>query len=452
MPKKTRAPTQQRDLRILIWKLSQSFAHQGRLMKAYLSFVSRPYFMRVWTLQELFLAKSITVCCGGHRCSGETLHGFEDAMMSEHGNIKLGRLVKTINLRLNILSLDRLPLLRRFEIWRECLWDHHTQRGIENWSLQSKSSHSTHMGALTTQHYLSIFQAVSAAISLECADPRDRLYGLLSLVNWTGLEKPRPNYDSDVFHIALETLQLCALSIRMHIIPTSDHRYDGALDVAASTLLHCFRLTAQSNAKVFASLQQRQWNQHTDFAAEPGAIDGSSFRFEDVKSWRGMQLELIHNSLGQPEHAVLDCGVRVELRFENGIYTGDQGRLQLMLPTFARSGDWMIYAQGLGPTRLLIIRPRPDNKYDLVGQAACIDKNPHRPRFLSKEFSDTYTGDVRNYVFRIFFELEDLLALVLKAPSSEPFMDKVVASGFADHLYFASGLSYAERLVDDTPL
>ncbi|KAI1734780.1 heterokaryon incompatibility protein-domain-containing protein [Xylaria scruposa] len=469
MQREARARHRESSRAILKWKLSLPFASRKRLLEAFHKFSRRPYFLRVWTLQELFLAKRITICCGQDSCSGEALDGFDKAVKGDHKDTRLGRLMETIEDKLERLPLERLPVVRRFMSW---YWydasDYPyqtTRRYMGEYGVAPRQPF-THLTAFTSQRSLSVWEAIQVASDLECYDPRDRLYGTLSLVDWTGIEKPMPNYDSDIYDLALDTLRLCALCIRQEIGvgPQLDYmgqpthpQYDrqGALHVA-SFIINNFKLAKQSSAKFSASIQQRQTN-HRDMALKTKSrtIDKSLFRYQDTQNWSGSELELFNNRAGRPKYVVLRRRPHLTLYYKSGISTESRGRTKLMLPASTRSGDWLIKGRSIS----LVIRPRRKNRYDLIGQAVFHDGDDRDTLSSNEEdisdggdefTEDSDSGDEsmesEDQDFRIFFHLEDLLALAQNSQDIEEMPPGQSTLRSKELLYFTSGLSYAKRL------
>ncbi|KAI0186508.1 heterokaryon incompatibility protein-domain-containing protein [Xylaria flabelliformis] len=424
---------------LLKWKLSQSFASRSRLLKAFYEFEFRPYFQRVWTLQELFMAKKITVLCGQDHCSGRTIHGFYRAIEDKHNDTLLGSLTDwtlcyrdedtwlgSVTAKLGMLADKRLPVLRRLIPW--------------NFYDPPNSSHRsdlirgfTHFTALRSPGLLSPWRAIRTACYLECYDPRDRLYGLLSLVDWTGVQKPRPNYDSDVFDLALDVLRFCALPLEES--PNMDANSD-PMSVAL-WIMDSFELTKQSTPKLSASIQQRRVNQlHKTSTAGPVTIDRTLPRYPSGYFWPGNELRLVNNSDGRPKYVNFGRP-RQQLNYENGIFTGPKG-VQALLPSFTRSGDILVSHGGTS----LVIRPRPDGRYDLVGQWLFFGGAEFKfsPWYESKEEPE------ENRYFRMFFHGEDLLTLVHNSIILNERCSCKSLIEVSELLRFSPGLSYVEEV------
>lgn len=58
--------------------------------------------------------------------------------------------------------------------------------------------------ASNTQEPLPMHFVLDTICRLQCQDPRDRVYGVLSVVEWGDSEPMKPNYDLDVFDFALQ--------------------------------------------------------------------------------------------------------------------------------------------------------------------------------------------------------------------------------------------------------
>ncbi|KAI0975311.1 heterokaryon incompatibility protein-domain-containing protein [Xylaria arbuscula] len=468
---------------VLKWKLTQPFATKNRLLAAFVKFQKRPYFLRVWTYQEVFLAKKIVVRCGEDRCLGETLHGFFMAIIRDHENTSLGNLTASISEKLEKLRLSELPVLRRLIPWD--LYD--TGQNVPMF-LRYRTTNliPDHLIALGSPHLISLWQAIRTASGLECYDPRDKLYGFLSIVDWTGMQRPQPDYTHDVFDIALDALRLCALCIQQKLdteLHEDNFAYafdrarlmkDRALEVA-ELIIDTFKLTKQSNTKFSASIQQRQSIQPHIFApaAELGTIDRSLFRYRDVGKWPGYKLKLVYNEVGQAERLRLrHPRLNLTFNYHNGIMHGPQGRLRAVLPSSTRSEDWLL----LNGSRSLVIRPRPDHRFDLIGQAAWdnshsvtkemfhrreddfTDESTNEATIRSTdestdESSDESIEDIEVGEFRIYFNLEDLLALAHIPSSPGEWFSHRSAQVGNGLLHFRPGLSYAQRLRNqDFPL
>lgn len=304
-----------------------------------------------------------------------------------------------------------------------------------------------HISALGSQRLLSLLEAMEAVSLLECFDPRDKLYGIMSLVDWTGLQKPQPNYDSDIFDLAVETMRALALSHEREPelednesgtesdSSEPDHPDRSAMRIA-KRVLNNFELSAQSNAKISASIERRS----KGCAAKSGNIDRSLIRYHDTFTWSGYELLLDINTL---QHRDPDDSERsgarrhAKLKYEDGVLTDSQGIIRGLLPSSTKSGEWLVSHKH----RSLVIRRRPDGRYDIIGQGLW-------ENVLTPDFRDEGR-------FRIHFHVKDLLALaqndIQMDDQAESHTDVSTSSESLvvrdqELLYLRSGLSYANRI------
>jgi hypothetical protein len=188
-------------IRSLNWRclFAMTARSRKRLATSLVQMLKRPYFSRVWVLQEMHLASQTSFCCGQDVRSFDSLlatsilvdywvcldhywlhEGFRN--MKSWWNIS-----RYLNLRSLALSRDDARTYYETGIRRGCL------------ALASGPRVARQLSEVLTvmRHF-------------ECADPRDRLYGVLSLVDWhesDGGHVPIPDYDQQPFSLAVGILQ-----------------------------------------------------------------------------------------------------------------------------------------------------------------------------------------------------------------------------------------------------
>ncbi|KAH7026655.1 heterokaryon incompatibility protein-domain-containing protein [Microdochium trichocladiopsis] len=126
----------------------------------FIEFCRRPYFHRLWIVQELFLGRHRAVLL----CGQETMSWYH-----------LMLCVAAIHHRDN-------PQTRSLVRLRDMIHDSHVRYKLPN--------------------------LLENSADLLCADPRDRIYGVLQLVDWagTGRSRPVPDYSLSSIQIALNLL------------------------------------------------------------------------------------------------------------------------------------------------------------------------------------------------------------------------------------------------------
>ncbi|CAO2655102.1 Nn.00g101660.m01.CDS01 [Neocucurbitaria sp. VM-36] len=165
-----------------------------RLVKALFAFLKRPYFTRVWVLQELLLGKKVSYCCGMDMHS--PTHPFALGMLVGvwiHENRHESKSSRFFIRPLAKVSKVAITKSMRKQFLPATLEDITPQLECLAFSLRKR-------GSLTLGHVLSIIG------DFQCADARDKLYGILSLVDWQGGPVPLPNYSKNNFEVASEVL------------------------------------------------------------------------------------------------------------------------------------------------------------------------------------------------------------------------------------------------------
>jgi hypothetical protein len=170
------------------------------------SFMGRPYFSGVWVLQEMYLASRISFCCGKDERPFNDL--LATSMLVDYW----------ISMHYLVDSWD--PVMRDLvEKVSETGWILRRQRVLDISATRRKHpTTSVRHGCLALASGLRASKAVRQLSEIldvmqhfECVDARDRLYGVLSLVDWYELEGghlPVPDYNKDAFRLAVEILQI----------------------------------------------------------------------------------------------------------------------------------------------------------------------------------------------------------------------------------------------------
>ncbi|OAL57164.1 HET-domain-containing protein [Pyrenochaeta sp. DS3sAY3a] len=167
-----------------------------RLLLAFGAFVKRPYFSRVWVLQELYLAPTISFFCGMDFLSVDNVLSisllidfwFGETVYASNWSNFTRKIVSFLSVR--PLLFTRQKVCRKVDI----KWP----------SIQPQ------LGCLALAsgaHGLRrLAEVIEVMRHFQCFDVMDRLYGILSLVDWRGKEAPPPDYQKDGFGVAVEIL------------------------------------------------------------------------------------------------------------------------------------------------------------------------------------------------------------------------------------------------------
>ena len=156
-----------------------------RLVSAYSSFASRPYWRRLWVIRETSLTSRVDVACG------RRLHRLEDIQylciffrdvqrdaVGYFANKAPGRCSD-----LPPLSTDEDPLTS----FGSCYAIRRNQVSLQDITFG-----------------LGVF--LPKLVEYQCADPRDRIYGLLSLLEWGLSGPPPPDYRIEPLALGLDVM------------------------------------------------------------------------------------------------------------------------------------------------------------------------------------------------------------------------------------------------------
>ncbi|KAK7745051.1 hypothetical protein SLS53_003286 [Cytospora paraplurivora] len=306
-----------------------------KLGSAAARFTSRPYFERVWIYQELFLGRQISVCCGKWHIPFRVLRGSYIAGIFHHN-----------------------AYTRGFKGWRQYLEeDFDRQVSIDIYQQLIRA------GALGMDP-TTLWTALYTVSIAECADPRDKVYGILSTVDWSNKTPIRPDYTKDRLHVAIETLK----------IVTSDGDWRGEWLQSVNVVLENLQVSEETTPGMREAIERRR-------LAQPGQstkIDQGQLR--GLAEYYGWRLEPKH--WGEEQEGDWDSDAADNFDYsawaqrqehqEQPASVTAYDSTQYALPSVARPGDWVLAHDLYLPP--LVARPRSDGLYDIVGYAAIQEK------------------------------------------------------------------------------
>ncbi|KZL67811.1 HETdomain-containing protein [Colletotrichum tofieldiae] len=148
-------------------------------------FVSRPYWSRIWIVQEFTLARELWVMCGPSAISWASLQQFRPFGISQQTNLGFKHLSKQENhysIEKHVESCRELSRLRRS-------W----QTDPKRLSFTDKEPGSGARPRLT--------RLLAFSKDYHCSDPRDRVYGLLGLTETEGEDRISADYSITPFQL-----------------------------------------------------------------------------------------------------------------------------------------------------------------------------------------------------------------------------------------------------------
>ena len=158
----------------------------------------RPYFTRVWVVQELFLARPASICCGHRK--------LPLAALLIELNAAFVLLIQIRATRGFINSCKPAPSKRLSSLYipAELVAASRSIDGLFNQQcvdvLGIRKKTRSHRSKLSLTIVINLFS------SFECEDPRDTLYGALVLIDWGDLPPIEPDYNISTFELATKIL------------------------------------------------------------------------------------------------------------------------------------------------------------------------------------------------------------------------------------------------------
>lgn len=135
-----------------------------RLRKGFMAFAGRPYFQRVWVYQKLYLGRHVVIRCRAEEMNVASFYSFVSVLSGDEKAVA-----------------DLGPCF---------------QRMIEAGTLRCQDD--------GPGEELQV--AVQQMRHLKCQDPRDKIYGMLFLLNWHHAEPISPDYGVDAFDLAVDVM------------------------------------------------------------------------------------------------------------------------------------------------------------------------------------------------------------------------------------------------------
>lgn len=345
-----------------LWALQED-ANMDKLIQAMKMFLGRDYFSRAWVYQEIVLGRHIILCCGCTRTPLYSLYGMLLAM--------------ECTWCLSQKLVDKAwPLLRA---------------GAFSWSSSENESLETLMGDV---------------LPLECTDARDKVYAVLSMVNWRRRhEKPiYPDYTLDALSLASKVLARILQDKRKI-----------RLDVAWVQLHKIFknlRLRDRSSGLEDAIYRRRFSPESMDSNWPYLGLAACQRRVGPIMRFAGFQLDrrlgtwrFRNVPLKNKASKIIQCQFTDFEALEadmvgQGFFDAD---LPILLPEVASPGDWCLlpYCNPPGDPSFPILMARYDTRdeYKIVGKGlGWRERLPWKSTTLQHDFS-------------VEFGSEDLLVL-----------------------------------------
>lgn len=171
--------------------VSMSLTTRVRLKKAFLRFMERSYFSRVWILQEIYMGHKVSFCCGSALLLADILLALSMLLNPLLGHRKECLYRYTFGIRSRsvrlLTAIGFYDYLTKFSDIKSGDWaEISTPDMFWAFAFPQLGCLTLASGPQQTRYLWSVLVAIE---NFRCADVRDKVYGCLSLVDWEGLSK-----------------------------------------------------------------------------------------------------------------------------------------------------------------------------------------------------------------------------------------------------------------------
>ncbi|KAJ3564121.1 hypothetical protein NPX13_g7953 [Xylaria arbuscula] len=314
----------------------------SRLSRAYKAIFQRLYFSRVWTVQELWVANSVVVLCGTTTAVSE-LSRFS--------------------------SFGPLDISAYTIFGQTCTGENKRLRLVE---------------------------AMRRIRDLQCDDIRDKLYGQITVVDWSslGIDPIRPDYSIRIFDLAFDILYWTSLNNELDV--------NTAFYILAGFLAHPRDSQLQEFRDDFNTVVERRRYEYSPGShIQETIVESCSiwrFRSPPEDSYysildenRASDIMDIAKMLPQPQYRRI---------------SSDNCALDAVVPHSVQSGDWIV--TGGVSSREIVLREESNGKFHVVCNAWCSVGTK----------TTLFNASTR---FMLFFDIEDLIVFISPTePWSQP--------------------------------
>lgn len=317
------------------FRILHRYSTTKRFVLALAHLVMRPYFTRLWILQELQNAQNITILCGKEVLQEEdaatlfegVFHAYRD-YDDEPAKQPNRTVCNEHDINETFSRRSGLPHSGWFGDWLCRV----SRRSAVIWEMMTRKTFKSEEDL-----YMLLKDVVCR---LECAEPRDKVYGIISLIDWGDVAPPPPDYTQSDFKVAIQFLE--AVTKRWS---TRDHH--NTLRYLLITTIKIINLDNRSES-VADALEARR-GPPRDCAVTPAEPRNGAFTIQTrALGWRLLDEDIESN--GSKLQSMLSS-------------PPDPDDCPFLLPRWARAGDWAIVMESntaksiwyteLDPQRLL---------------------------------------------------------------------------------------------------
>ncbi|KUI69487.1 Heterokaryon incompatibility protein 6, OR allele [Cytospora mali] len=383
------------------WQRSMQKPALTRLFHALHAFLERPYFSRVLVYQELFHGKRVSVHCGKERLSIRLFSGMAVAAKYwYHTMFYSMQHFYTMHPELSAPTINDVHIKRMDKVSHALL-----ERG--SWVTES----------------LSLEYALQQVWDLNCADPRDRVYGVISVVDWENKPPICPDYTKDRLEIAIEAIGAIETLGSSQDLPKVEKaaRSLDLIDHPSRQLAEAIQRRRRSSQHSVNTNQKHHHRIQDSFQGWLLAQEEGKWELSHSQPYD--KAPILVRSLG----GYLSSR---EASAETNAHT-------IILPPTTQAGDWLLVKYLSEDLCLALIgRQQADGRFDIVGKGA-----------ISPVLSDMPYGDDHTLV-DVHFDIEDSIVLICEGEGFRSGLNHVPDDKFTEYLETKVcgqvGSSYAE--------
>ncbi|KXS93877.1 hypothetical protein AC578_5498 [Pseudocercospora eumusae] len=391
------------DMKIAIdlWKqcaLAQGGSAVQDLCEQYFRFCKRPYFRRLWILQEIFAGRDDTILLAG-------------TGMARLRDVRDLSLAIAYCLRAFAgTSYEALTAGDEFDSMYQVI---HRRWGFE--------------------------EAIGLFGSFLCKDPRDRIFGTLKLTDWDDDTPPQPDYDMSAFDLAIllfsksEDTRVFNAFLSYAIVR--------ALEIGVQDTQIQDWTRARFNSSTEASFETsppQAWLQELDYAFVIHQADDGRLVVAPGRSWTGRNVHVDLSPFRYSERCTDLTTERSRI-----VYDGVEPLCHAPLKT--QQGDLVVMLSHAE----LVVRPLEDSdSFTIIGSAEFF-KDTHRRHLmgsLQRSICDCAAVDEHSQIFNVVsmeFELTDedmICAIAAGMSDSHPSVSNILnfSEGALNAWFFAS--------------
>lgn len=321
----------------LRFQLGQRLSTTMRFLRAVDCFLERPYFSRLWILQELHNSKDATFLCGSDSIPKNLIYDMSDGISNHTNSFDASGMFSSIV----ATFIRRLPVIRRFGAMREYWW-----KSSNAPKEDERLYHTARRVLLFVGPRNDLWTLIDTATILQCQERKDKIFGLISLIDWGAFGPIIPDYTQTDFEVVVGFFRalLNACKHQRGTLPLWN------IPGICSDVADLLELDINSNG-VPDALELRRVEPGTNFGGEEAAIDFAHSRHGISTGWRVSSEHLSKSNLGFSIWSPPGSDIS-----------------KVYMPFWAAGGDWVVAAGFCSFTRFVVVREAAEG-FTLVGHA-----------------------------------------------------------------------------------